>query len=79
MLIHHRFLLSVTLNVSGEPFIELLMGVEHARHDEVEQCPQLEKGVGRKGRSYGEGGEKEAGIGGRGEGRRDREGRRKEG
>jgi hypothetical protein len=29
------------LNIFGEPLIELIMGVEQARHDEMQECPKF--------------------------------------
>ena len=40
-LVQSRLLLSVALNVAGEPLVELLVRVKHGGHDEVEQSPQL--------------------------------------
>jgi hypothetical protein len=33
--------LSSVLNILREPFVELVMGIEQTRHDEVQQCPKL--------------------------------------
>ena len=38
------FVLRSILDVLGEPFIELVVGVEQTRHDEMKQCPQLCEG-----------------------------------
>lgn len=39
--IYGRFVLSVALDVLGEPLIKLFMGIKQRRHDEVQQGPQL--------------------------------------
>lgn len=36
-------ILSSILNVLREPLIELVMGIEQTRHNEVQQCPQFYK------------------------------------
>lgn len=35
------FVLRSILDVFGEPFVELVVGVEQTRHDEMKQGPQL--------------------------------------
>lgn len=40
-LIDGRFVLSVALDVFGEPLVELFVGIEQRGHDEVQQGPQL--------------------------------------
>lgn len=43
-LIDGRFVLSVALDVFGEPLVELFVGIEQRGHDEVQQGPQLRDG-----------------------------------
>ncbi len=40
-LIQLSLILTMGLDIFGEPFVEQLMGVEEVRHHEVEQSPQL--------------------------------------
>ena len=42
-LVNAGLFLSVTLDVFAEPFAELFVRVKHARHDEVQQRPQLQQ------------------------------------
>ena len=44
-LVQGRLLLSVALDITREPLVEFLVGIEHGGHDEVEQGPQLLHGV----------------------------------
>lgn len=43
-LIDGRLVLSVALDVLGEPFVKLFVGIEQCGHDEVQQGPQLRNG-----------------------------------
>lgn len=40
-LIDRRLVFSVTLDVLGEPLIELFVGIKQRGHDEMQQSPQL--------------------------------------
>lgn len=42
-LIDGRLVFSVALDVPGEPFVKLFVGIEQRGHDEVQQGPQLGK------------------------------------
>lgn len=45
MLVQCFLILAMSLDVFGEPFLELLVGVKNFWHDEVKECPEFSHGI----------------------------------